>query len=108
MPVCRSHEQGALEDTRSTEVTEPALVVEVLDEAVATEELDGVRADRGGMSRGEGADLTHELDRVEAGVEPGGCLEGREAQAVELDGDVGDEKRDRLSLTDGLSEGLAL
>ena len=42
---CRSHEQGALEDTRSTEVAEPPLVVEVLDEAVPAEELDRVRAD---------------------------------------------------------------
>src|SRR5580765_1656665 len=104
----RSREEGALEQAGAAQVAEPPLVVELLDEAVAAEHLDGARADPGTVPGSEGAGVGDERGGVQAVVEPGRRLPGDEPQGVQLDGDVGDGERDGLTAADGLPERLAL
>src|SRR5690606_27766472 len=90
------------------QVPEPALVVPFLDEAVAAEQLDTVRADLGAMGRSEAAGLGDDLARVLTGVESGCGLPHGEAERIELDGDVGDGERHGLAVADRLTEGVPL
>src|SRR5690606_33206592 len=101
-----SDEQRALEDSGAPQVAVPALVVELLDEAVAAEQLHAARADPRGVSRDEAAGLGDLGCSVLAPVEAGGGLPDDQAQPGELDGDVGDGERDRLTVADRLAEGL--
>src|SRR5699024_8230974 len=103
-----SDEQQALEDSGAPQVAVPALVVELLDEAVAAEQLHAVGADPRGVAGDEAARLGDLGGGVVAAVEPGGGLPHHEAQAGELDGDVGDGEGDGLPVADRLPEGLAL
>src|SRR5690606_11407587 len=101
-------DEGAFEQTCSAQVAVPPLVVPLLDEAVATEQLDTARADPGRVRRGEPARVGDDLGRVLAGAESAGGLPDREPERVELDRDVGDREGDGLSVSDRLAEGGAL
>src|SRR5699024_4907802 len=103
-----SDEERALKDSRARQVAVPALVVELLDEAVAAEQLHTARTDPRGVPRDETAGLGDRRGGVLTAVEPRGRLPHDEAEAGELDGDVRDGEGDGLAVPDGLAEGLAL
>ena len=90
------------------EVAVPPLHRVLLDEAVATEQLDAVEADLHALV---GAGLAGQRDLLGEVLARGGAaggLVGQQPHRLQLDRDVGDHERHRLAVRDRLAERLAL
>src|SRR6202012_1386081 len=102
----RLDEQGALHHARGPEVPVPALDRVLLDEAVATEQLDAVGADLHPLLGAEPAGDGRLAGEVLALVGAGGGTIGDQAHAVRLDADFGDLEGDALAVGDRFAERL--
>src|SRR5262245_25472545 len=99
---------AAFENAHRPQVAVPELDHVLADEAVATEQLHAVGADLHALvGRLQPRQVRLALERQ--ALLGARCRAVRqEAQAVELDGDVGDHERDRLAVRDRLAEGHAV
>ncbi len=73
----------------------------LLDESVATEQLDAVEADLHALARAQVAGQGDLAGEVLAGSGARGGLVGEQAHRLQLDRDVGDHERDRLAVAIG-------
>src|SRR5581483_2282093 len=100
---------GALEEGVDLRVAVPLLHREVLDVAVAAENLDGLFGDAD--RRLAGLELAHGSlglrERLAAARHPGRTVD-EQPRRVDLDGHVREHEADTLVADDGLPEGLAL
>src|SRR3954465_2694335 len=91
-----SDQHPAFHDRDGPEVAVPPLDRVLLDEAVASEQLDTVQTDLHALVRAEPPGEGDVSGDVPSGGGTGGRLPGQQPHGLELDRDVGDHERHRL------------